>query len=82
MVLHFTGVYYRELVLGLALSIVVNSAANLPIYYARGSSFRGEVRASLQNFRSKKWFKGKSVETLEMSATKRFSKNETSSSHS
>ncbi|ODN02209.1 FMRFamide receptor [Orchesella cincta] len=45
--LHITGMYYRELVLLLNLSITVNASANLPIYYARGSSFRLEIQSAL-----------------------------------
>lgn len=35
---------YREHFLGVFLSIAVNSAVNLPIYYFKGSSFRKELR--------------------------------------
>ncbi|CAL8109541.1 unnamed protein product [Orchesella dallaii] len=48
--LHITGMYYRELVLFLNLSITVNASANLPIYYARGHSFRQEIQSALPSF--------------------------------
>lgn len=45
------GIVYREHFLGVFLSVAVNSSVNLPIYYFKGSSFRGEVRELLANSR-------------------------------
>ncbi|CAL8103644.1 unnamed protein product [Orchesella dallaii] len=42
-----SGVIHREAIFGMFVSEVVNSAANLPIYYFRGSGFRKECRALL-----------------------------------
>jgi len=39
------GFVYREHFIGVLLSIAVNSAVNLPIYYFKGGSFRKEVRS-------------------------------------
>lgn len=68
--LHSMKVYYRELVLAMALSIVLNAAANLPIYYARGPSFRKEIRADISKWFSKR-IKKTSInrETNEISST-------------
>lgn len=50
-IIHYYFVYnkvvYKELLLGIFFSYVVNSAVNLPIYYSRGSSFRKETRLVL-----------------------------------
>ncbi|CAL8103656.1 unnamed protein product [Orchesella dallaii] len=44
------GYVYREHFVGVLLSIAVNSAVNLPIYYFKGSSFRNEVRGLFSTF--------------------------------
>ncbi|ODN02204.1 FMRFamide receptor, partial [Orchesella cincta] len=46
-IMHFDRVLYREVVVLLVLSYAVNAAANLPIYYARGPSFRQEIKSAL-----------------------------------
>ncbi|ODM99855.1 FMRFamide receptor [Orchesella cincta] len=43
----YSGIIYREHFFGILVSMAINSAANLPIYYFRGSSFRKECRALL-----------------------------------
>lgn len=42
--IQFTKTVYRELVLILFVSIAVNSAVNLPIYYMTSATFRVEVQ--------------------------------------
>ncbi|ODN02205.1 FMRFamide receptor [Orchesella cincta] len=46
-VMHFGRVIHREVIFLLTFATVVNAAANLPIYYARGPSFRQEIKAEL-----------------------------------
>ncbi|CAL8103653.1 unnamed protein product [Orchesella dallaii] len=46
----YCGVVYREHFLGILISMAINSAANLPIYYFRGSSFRKECRTLLSPY--------------------------------
>lgn len=53
-VLVIQGKFYREMFLGMYLSTAFNSAVNLPIYYARGSSFREEIRNALPDM-CKRW---------------------------
>lgn len=43
----FNGIIYRELHIGMFTSFALNSAANMPIYYCKGSSFRQETKAML-----------------------------------
>lgn len=44
------GNLYREMCMGMLLCFTFNSAANLPIYYLKGSSFRRETRALLHSY--------------------------------
>ncbi len=44
------GIIYRELGIGCALSYVVNSAANLPIYYFGGTNFKQEALHFISKF--------------------------------
>ncbi|CAL8103650.1 unnamed protein product [Orchesella dallaii] len=62
------GVLYREHLFGIRFSMAVNSAANLPIYYFKGSSFRKECRTLLSPYLSclvKNTDSGKREETSE-----------------
>lgn len=45
------GIAYRDMFLGVFLSVAVNSSVNMPIYYLKGSSFRKEVREILSKSR-------------------------------